>query len=155
MRRGGLLGAEVDACGVPPVVFSQYYVVRASPQPKVSKTKLVAWVAGADPDCCIFSAFAADLALNSRSPDDEDGTSWLYQDLQVPSPNKKLGGYAKDLVKPGDAKAYEKYALAQLPPGISAAGFRVCVCNTLTSRMPTEFAVQVTGHDLKGRQRVL
>ena len=35
------------------------------PQPKVSKTKLVAWVAGADPDCCIFSAFAADHALSA------------------------------------------------------------------------------------------
>ena len=50
----------------------------------------------------------------------------------------------------GGAKAYEKYTLAHLPPGISPAGFRVGVCNTLTSTVPVEFDVQVTGHDLKG-----
>ena len=50
----------------------------------------------------------------------------------------------------GGAKAYEKCALEQLPPDISAAGFGVSVYNTLTSTIPVEFAVQVTGHDLKG-----
>ena len=120
------------------------------PQPKVSKTKLVAWVAGAYPGCCIFSAFGADLALHRRSPNDADGTSWLYRDLQVLSPNKKLGGYARNLVKPGGAKVYEKCALAHLPPDVSAAGSRIGVCNTLTSTVPVEFAVQVTGHDSKG-----
>ena len=63
------------------------------PQSKVSKMKLVAWVAGADPDLCIFAAFGANLALNPRSVDD-DGTSWLYEALQVsnPKPCKKTRG---------------------------------------------------------------
>ena len=49
----------------------------------------------------------------------------------------------------GGSKKCAAVAIDFLPDDISAGGIRPGVCNFLASKMPPEFAVQTTGHELK------
>ena len=118
------------------------------PQPKVSKSKLVAWVAGREWWLCAFTALGDFQTMNRWPVSDEDGTRWVFPALHSSNdPAKQIGGWLKALL-PGGSTAYAD-ATVELPRGVSAAGFRVGVCNTLGSSMPTEYAVHITGHDLR------
>jgi GGDEF domain-containing protein len=124
------------------------------PQTKVSKTKKIAFVAGACRELCFFLAFGDTLVMVPQPTyDDEDGkTTWMHPALHdAKSPGTMLGKFFKALQprERGGAEKYAAVAVDQLPPNPSAGGIRPGVCNELFCRMPVELVVALTGHDLR------
>lgn len=66
-----------------------------------------------------------------------------------------MGSYLKAVLprSRGGAAKYESVAVGEheLPHSVTAGGCRPGVCNTLASFLPTELALQTTGHDMKGQ----
>ncbi|KAJ1448010.1 hypothetical protein M885DRAFT_623834, partial [Pelagophyceae sp. CCMP2097] len=113
---------------------------RDIPQTKVSKTKKIAFVAGACRELRFFLAFGDTLVMVPQPTyDDED------------EPGTMLGKFFKALQprERGGAEKYAAVAVDQLPPNPSAGGIRPGVCNELFCRMPVELVVALTGHDLR------
>jgi hypothetical protein len=50
----------------------------------------------------------------------------------------------------GGAAKYQHVAVPELPDKPSAGGFRPGACNEMGTYMPTEFVVQVSGHETSG-----
>jgi hypothetical protein len=68
------------------------------PQPKASKSKTVAFLAGPNKEMCFFKNWGDRQALLGSSSDsrwEDDGCTWLCDDLQVKKPGSKLGDYIR------------------------------------------------------------
>ena len=142
------------------------------PQSKISKIKLVAFVAVFFRELCFFNGWGDRQVLNGggAKPFDSDAP-WLCSELNdTGSPGQKLGQVFKALLpraEGGSAKYEGQYERAQkslakeerkgeysqapdLPTDANAGGVRSACCDELVARMPVDFVVQCTGHDLKG-----
>jgi len=65
-------------------------------EPKTSKVKVVAFLAGATKDGCWYLDFADFMALQNKSVFDYETDMWLIPDLHTTeSPGTKLGTYIK------------------------------------------------------------
>lgn len=112
---------------------------------KVSKVKIVPFVAGIDRHSCWFVDFADFLAASPMRPFFDGEAAFLFPELlKVTSPGTAIGNYIKACIP------YVK----GLSTNANAGGIRPGACNSLLAQMPAEFAVQVTGHELKGTSAI-
>jgi hypothetical protein len=122
------------------------------PQVKVSDYKIVPFGAGSDRYCDWFVSFGDYLmtgSLKKKFP--EQPMDWLLPNLPASSsPGRVIGDIVKGLLPHarGGMRRYEIFAMEELPPKPSAAGFRKGACNEMASGMPAEFVKELTGHDL-------
>ena len=124
-------------------------------QSKISKAKLIAFVAGADRHCDWFLALGDYMAMHPPSLYDSEEPSWMIPELHVTSsPGTKLGDWLKALrpSSKGGAAGYagKGYSVPLLPDNVNAGGIRPGVSNMLSKYMPGELVVHMTGHDLRG-----
>lgn len=107
-------------------------------QSKVSKVKIIAWIAGADRGRCIFLALGDFLAMAPLPVYKEDEPAWILPALQNSNPGKSLGDWLRALrtaVRGGSA-TYAAFAVKSLPESVTAGGIRPGAVTTCMSLMP-------------------
>jgi len=150
-RAGEMTWVTLDALEYDPYFEMLFAEV---PQEKTSKLKYAAFPAGVNRHCCFFLALGDDLALTRRNPFVQGETMWLL--TEVPRGGSSAGTKMTAIMKAllprgrGGAAKYQNVAVASLRDDICAAGLRTGASNSLCSRMPADFVVHATGHDMKG-----
>ena len=124
-------------------------------QSKISKAKLIAFVAGADRHCGWFLALGDYMTMHPPTLYNSDEPSWMIPELhETGSPGQKLGDWLKALrpLGKGGAAAYagKGYSVPSLPDNANAGGIRPGVSNMLSKYMPGELVAHMTGHDFRG-----
>ena len=124
-------------------------------QSKISKAKIIAFVAGADRHCDWFLALGDYMAMHAPPLYDSDEPPWMIPELHVTSsPGTKLGDWLKALrpSSKGGAAGYagKDYSVPSLPDNVNAGGIRPGVSNMLSKYMPGELVSHMTGHDFRG-----
>ena len=124
-------------------------------QVKVTKMKLVAFMAGADRHCDWNLDMADYLASNVVPVYNASEPTWVFPCLQGTGyPGTKVGGFIKALLptERGGTPLYANVAVNTIPEGCNGAGgIRPGACMTLAAHMPAEILVHTTGHDLRGQ----
>ena len=95
-------------------------------QSKVSKVKIIAWIAGADRGRCIFLALGDFLAMAPLPVYKEDEPAWILPALQNSNPGKSLGDWLRALrtAARGGAAAYHAFAVKSLPERVKGSTCR-------------------------------
>ena len=124
-------------------------------QSKISKAKLIAFVAGADRHCDWFLALGDYMAMHAPPLYDSEEPSWMIPELHgTSSPGVKLGDWLKALrpLSKGGAAGYagKGYSVPSLPDNVNAGGIRPGVSNMLSKYMPGELVSHMTGHTFRG-----
>mmetsp|Transcript_11867 Transcript_11867/g.25044 ORF Transcript_11867/g.25044 Transcript_11867/m.25044 type:complete len:409 (-) Transcript_11867:690-1916(-) len=124
-------------------------------QSKVSKAKLIAFVAGANRHIDWFLALGDYLAQSKPSVYNSDEPAWILPTLHnTNSPGTTIGSWLRAMqpLGRGGAAKYAKFShfsVDALPDRVTAGGVRPGASNTLCKYMPAEMVVHVTGHELK------
>ena len=98
---------------------------------------------------------ADDVGSDHGDDSDDDGpgdaADWMLPFLRVTQcAATKVSAFIKALQRGvSGAVAYARFAV-ELPEGASAGGLRHGTCTELSTKMPVEFCVVATGHDMKG-----
>ena len=124
-------------------------------QSKISKAKLIVFVAGADRHCDWFLALGDYMTLHPPALYNSDEPSWMIPELHgTSSPGTKLGDWLKALrpLAKGGTTGYagKGYSVPSLPDNVNAGGIRPGVSNFLSKYMPAELVCHMTGHDFRG-----
>lgn len=124
-------------------------------QSKISKAKLIAFVAGADRHCDWFLALADYMIMHPPLIYNTDEPSWMIHELHgTSSPGTKLGDWLRALrpLDKGGAAGYagKGFFVPSLHENVNAGGIRPGVSNMLSKYMPGELVAHMTGHDFRG-----